>query len=88
MPLHFEKVDKSYGKNHALCDFTATLNPGVSVLLYVAAMLVYGVVCGALLWFNWGYTLGIIVLLVAIYLLTAYLSICRFLKKNILFLIT
>lgn len=33
MTLHFEKVDKSYGKNHALCEFTATLTPGIYALM-------------------------------------------------------
>lgn len=33
MTLHFEKVDKSYGKNHALCEFTADLTPGIYALM-------------------------------------------------------
>ena len=33
MTLHFEKVDKSYGKNHALDHFTATLTPGIYALM-------------------------------------------------------
>ena len=33
MTLHFEKVDKSYGKNHALDYFTATLTPGIYALM-------------------------------------------------------
>ena len=33
MTLHFEKVDKSYGKNHALDHFTATLAPGIYALM-------------------------------------------------------
>ncbi len=33
MILHFEKVNKSYGKNHALCDFTADLTPGIYALM-------------------------------------------------------
>ncbi len=33
MILHFEQVDKSYGKNHALDHFTATLTPGIYALM-------------------------------------------------------
>ena len=33
MTLHFEIVDKSYGKNHALDHFTATLTPGIYALM-------------------------------------------------------
>ena len=33
MTLHFEKIDKSYGKNHALDRFTATLTPGIYALM-------------------------------------------------------
>ena len=33
MTLHFEKIDKSYGKNHALDHFTATLMPGIYALM-------------------------------------------------------
>ena len=33
MTLQFEKVDKSYGKNHALDHFTATLTPGIYALM-------------------------------------------------------
>ena len=33
MTLHFENVDKSYGKNHALDHFTATLTPGIYALM-------------------------------------------------------
>ena len=33
MTLHFEKIDKSYGKNHALDHFTATLTPGIYALM-------------------------------------------------------
>ena len=33
MTLHFENVDKSYGKNHALDHFTATLSPGIYALM-------------------------------------------------------
>jgi ABC-type multidrug transport system ATPase subunit len=33
MTLHFEKIDKSYGKNHALVHFTATLTPGIYALM-------------------------------------------------------
>lgn len=33
MTLHFEQIDKSYGKNHALDHFTATLTPGIYALM-------------------------------------------------------
>lgn len=33
MILHFEKINKFYGKNHALSDFTADLTPGIYALM-------------------------------------------------------
>ena len=33
MELKFDKVDKSYGKNHALQEFSATLTPGIYALM-------------------------------------------------------
>ena len=33
MVLQFDKVDKSYGKNHALDCFSATLTPGIYALM-------------------------------------------------------
>lgn len=33
MELKFEKIDKSYGKNHALKEFSATLTPGIYALM-------------------------------------------------------
>ena len=33
MKLEFYNVNKYYGKNHALCDFTATLDPGIYALM-------------------------------------------------------
>ncbi len=33
MTLSFHHVHKSYGKNHALCDFTLTMTPGIYALL-------------------------------------------------------
>ena len=33
MELKFDKIDKSYGKNHALNEFSATLTPGIYALM-------------------------------------------------------